>query len=55
MICWSSSKRWTDAPQAGLSVDDKATIQTQSRYNRIAPVYDLLVKLIVIRTKQGQI
>jgi phosphatidylethanolamine/phosphatidyl-N-methylethanolamine N-methyltransferase len=27
-------------------VDDKATIQTQSRYNRIAPVYDLMEGII---------
>jgi ubiquinone/menaquinone biosynthesis C-methylase UbiE len=27
-------------------VDDKATIQTQSRYNRIAPVYDLMESII---------
>jgi phosphatidylethanolamine/phosphatidyl-N-methylethanolamine N-methyltransferase len=27
-------------------VDDKATIQTQSRYNRIAPVYDLMEAII---------
>jgi phosphatidylethanolamine/phosphatidyl-N-methylethanolamine N-methyltransferase len=27
-------------------VDDKATIQTQSRYNRIAPVYDLMEAIV---------
>jgi phosphatidylethanolamine/phosphatidyl-N-methylethanolamine N-methyltransferase len=26
----------------GVTVDDKATTQTKSRYNRIAPVYDLM-------------
>jgi phosphatidylethanolamine/phosphatidyl-N-methylethanolamine N-methyltransferase len=29
-----------------MSVDDKATIQTQSRYNRIAPVYDLMEAIV---------
>jgi phosphatidylethanolamine/phosphatidyl-N-methylethanolamine N-methyltransferase len=29
-----------------MTVDDKATIQTQSRYNRIAPVYDLMEAII---------
>jgi ubiquinone/menaquinone biosynthesis C-methylase UbiE len=29
-----------------LTVDDKATIQTQSRYNRIAPVYDLMEAIV---------
>jgi phosphatidylethanolamine/phosphatidyl-N-methylethanolamine N-methyltransferase len=31
---------------AGLTVDDKATVQTQSRYNRIAPVYDLMEGIV---------
>jgi phosphatidylethanolamine/phosphatidyl-N-methylethanolamine N-methyltransferase len=29
-----------------MTVDDKATIQTQSRYNRIAPVYDLMEAIV---------
>ncbi len=29
-----------------MSVDDKATIQTKSRYNRIAPVYDLMEAIV---------
>ena len=29
-----------------MSVDDEATIQTQSRYNRIAPVYDLMEAIV---------
>jgi phosphatidylethanolamine/phosphatidyl-N-methylethanolamine N-methyltransferase len=29
-----------------LTVDDKATIQTKSRYNRIAPVYDLMEAIV---------
>ncbi|HIP97520.1 MAG TPA: methyltransferase domain-containing protein [Anaerolineae bacterium] len=31
---------------AGLTVDDKATIQTKSRYNRIAPVYDWMEAIV---------
>jgi len=29
-----------------MTVDDKATIQTKSRYNRIAPVYDLMEAIV---------
>jgi phosphatidylethanolamine/phosphatidyl-N-methylethanolamine N-methyltransferase len=29
-----------------MTVDDKASIQTQSRYNRIAPVYDLMEAIV---------
>jgi len=31
---------------AGLTVDDKATIRTKSRYNRIAPVYDWMEAIV---------